>query len=499
MIRSCGAAVVVAMLAAACSDSRDGTSRPPPTVSAERVAPADVSFPVDAEGRQLVLHGVNVESAAKTRAAGHLPTSTPEEVAVARTGLGLNTVRFLIFWAAVEPRPGVYDEAYLDRVQAWLDGFATRHVHVILDMHQDLYSERTGADGAPDWAVITDGLTYQPPAADQPWYLGAADPATQAAYRNFWDPERGHPELRQHYAAMWQHVARRFKGHPAVVGYDLMNEPGFANGTLDETLAIAPKAEAGEFHNPRLTEFFQDNIDAIRTVDRDVWLFVEPTSLLTPFAYAGDLLPLTDPRSGPPHLGYAPHLYEPGLDGGGGYTDRGYVGRWEGHRVAEAAALRGPLLIGEFGTSAEQAGVDAFLNDVLSMADRNTAGWTYWSFDPGSWSLLADGRSTAIGDVLARVYPDAVAGTIDRFGFDPTTAVFQMSYTDRAGVTGTTDLIVPTHRYPDGFEVRVATADDRWETDPSTQFVRITGGSGPSHAVCIAPKGVACDPAAPLS
>lgn len=489
--------VALATLAGACSDGTDPSASVPS--SSTVAAPADASFPVDAAGRQLVLHGVNVESSAKTRTAGYLPSSTPEQVAVAQRELGLNTVRFLIFWAAVEPQPGTYDEAYLDRVQGWLDGFASRHVRVILDMHQDLYSEQTGADGAPDWAVITDGLTYHPPAAGQPWYLGAADPATQAAYRNFWDPERGHPELRQHYTSMWQHVAKRFRGHPAVVGYDLMNEPGFANGTLDQTLAIASTAEAGQFHNPRLTEFFQENIDRIRQVDPDVWLFVEPTSLLAPFAYAGDLLPLTDPRPGPSHLGYAPHLYEPGLDGGSGYTDHGYVSRWETHRVPEAAGIGGPLLIGEFGTSADQPGVDDFLHDVLSMADRNGASWTYWSFDPGSWSPLADGASTAIGGALTRVYPDAIAGTLDRFSFDPATATFRMGYHDRAGVTGTTDVIVPARLYPAGYDVALANADDRWEADPSSQLVRVTSGGGASHAMCIAPKAVPCDPSVPVN
>jgi endoglycosylceramidase len=44
------------------------------------------------------------------------------------------------------------------------------------------------------------------------------------AFDNFWNYEE-HPELQDHYAAMWAHVAERFRDHPAVIGYDLMNEP----------------------------------------------------------------------------------------------------------------------------------------------------------------------------------------------------------------------------------------------------------------------------------
>ena len=74
-----------------------------------------------------------------------------------------------------------------------------------------------------------------------------ANGAVQAAYQNFWDPARGHPDLQANYIESWVQVARRFAEDPAVLGFDLMNEPGFANGDLNETLTQVPEAAAGTF------------------------------------------------------------------------------------------------------------------------------------------------------------------------------------------------------------------------------------------------------------
>ena len=95
-------------------------------------------------------------------------------------------------------------------------------LYVILDMHQDLYGERFGSDGAPVWATRDDGLPYEPVS---PWWLNYLAPAVRAAFSNLWNDG----DLQQHYFNTWARVAARFAGHPAVIGYDLMNEPYFGN------------------------------------------------------------------------------------------------------------------------------------------------------------------------------------------------------------------------------------------------------------------------------
>lgn len=498
------AAIATALLVASACSGDDGAAGPAAdagegadggAVCTGALEAPDPRFVVDDCGRVLVLRGTNVASANKGDSVDdrHLPDSVESQEHLA--GFGWNGVRFLISWGAVEPAPGEYDEGYLDELETWMDWYADHGVHVVLDMHQDVYGWAVGGNGAPDWAVETDGLEPQPLAEGQPWYLAAADPAVQAAYRNFWHPERGHPELQDHFFAAWAHVAERFADHPAVIGYDLFNEPVFANGDLAETLAVQEEAAAGRFRNETLTAFMQRGVETIRAVDDDAWVFVQPTSLLNAFPYAGDLeaAGIRDPRPEGPRLGYAPHLYEPAVHDGHGYApDSPYVARWEELRVAEAEALGATLYIGELGGPPDQDGMAAYAADVLAMADRAMAGWAQWSWDPaerpdGAWSpVTVDGELTDWGRWLARVQPRAVAGVPTGFSWDPGASVFRMSWTEREGVVGPTELAAPVAAWDgevevvlDGEAVDVEVDEERGviELDPSAP--------GPDHEVCV--------------
>lgn len=500
--RELGFILAIACLAAACSsgDNKAGSDEPPDEVEASSHCDGTVEAPepqfiVDDCGRVVLLRGTNVESSAKgnAQADSHLPASGWESQQHLGQ-LGWNSVRFLIFWGAVEPEKGVYDDAYLDEVETWLDGYAEQGIHVVLDMHQDIYGWAAGGNGAPDWAVITDGLEVQPPGEGQPWYLAATDPAAQRAYQNFWDTSLGHGDLREHFIAAWQHVAERFADHPAVIGYDILNEPVFANGDLTETLAIQADAEAGNFHNANLTEFSQQAIEAIRGADDDAWIMVEPTSLVNAFPYPGDLIEedLSDPRDGPPRLVYAPHLYEPSVHDGNGYAaDSPYVAKWEEYREGEAGALDAGLYIGEFGGSPDNTRMDEYLADVMAMADRNMLSWAQWSWDPpespdGSWSpVTLDGELTANGERLARVQPRVVAGVPEEFSWDPDARVFRMTWTERDGVEGPTELGVPVGAWDGEYAVTLDGEPYDAPLDEANGVLSLHPDPGSSHEVCV--------------
>ena len=121
--------------------------------------PLPPPFITDAQGRALILHGANVSGSAKNH-----PERLPwvDEAAVRRTAddFGFNFARYLIFWDAVEPQPGVIDTAYLDAVAERLDWFHAAGIHVVIDMHQDVYSQVFCCDGAPAWAIDDDGEPF---------------------------------------------------------------------------------------------------------------------------------------------------------------------------------------------------------------------------------------------------------------------------------------------------------------------------------------------------
>ena len=179
---------------------------------------AERLFIIDGQGGDLVLHGANISNAAKREP---LHVGWHEQADYDRMiGWGMNAVRLLIFWTAVEPEEGVFDDDYLDRVEARLDWAQAAGLHVLLDMHQDIYGEKFGGDGAPVWAARDDGICFE---SVSPWWLNYAAPAVMRAFYHLWVDA----DLQEHYRQSWMLVAERFGDHPAVLGYEIMNEPFF--------------------------------------------------------------------------------------------------------------------------------------------------------------------------------------------------------------------------------------------------------------------------------
>ena len=184
------------------------------------VSVSGVKF-LDSAGRPITFHGINVCNKSKDQ--GYTGDISSAEFAQIRSW-GMNAVRLCIFWDGLEPRPGHFDEAYLDRIADLVDQAKQHGLYVLLDMHQDLYSIQFG-DGAPLWATLDDGKSHTQVSDWNDAYYVSED--VQAALDHFWANSRG-PDgvgLQDHYAEAWQFVARRFRDEPAVLGYDLMNEP----------------------------------------------------------------------------------------------------------------------------------------------------------------------------------------------------------------------------------------------------------------------------------
>lgn len=507
----------LALVAGACSGGDEGqdevgsdSSTTPTDPSGQTIESPDPRFVVDDQGRVLILRGVNSISSAKDDPEH---TGGLDEAAIAPMAdtFGFSAVRHLIFWEGVEPEEGRYDDAYLDRVEERLDWYQDHNIHVVLDMHQDIFSSEFGGNGAPAWAVETDGLTFAGGEDGMPWYLANADPAVQAATMNFFIPDRGYPELREAYVDAWKHVVDRFKDHPAVIGYDVMNEPSFNSlGTLAEALAWKSEAEvSGDWVNDVLTGFMQQAIDGIREVDPDGWVFVEPISVIGALEIPGDLGTLTDPRSGPPRLVYAPHAYPLELHDGGAYAP-GWVGRFFDNRDGDQDRLGGiGLYIGEFGSGPPSPAADlsTYITELADRADAEMAGWAWWSWDPGGWGLLEElpdeeGAPVTLSDHagdLVRPYPRAIAGVPTEFGYDRDANVFRLVFATRDGVTAPTEVVVPARSFPDGHVVVVtggsAGAGNRAEVETSatesasgeiTTVAVSTPGSDTPYEICVA-------------
>src|SRR4051812_33095857 len=109
---------VLALAAFVCSLACSKSPDPAPSPASAR----QQRFLTDAQGRALILHGINVDNHAKSDPK-RMASISDEEIAMLSRDLGFDHVRMLVFWDAAEPEEGRWDDAYYDRVAAEVDRF----------------------------------------------------------------------------------------------------------------------------------------------------------------------------------------------------------------------------------------------------------------------------------------------------------------------------------------------------------------------------------------
>lgn len=487
------ACAALAVAVAGCGSSHGGSS--PSTDD-----PAMARFFTDTEGRALVLHGANVASSAKT-SPDRMPDFLESEAGLLANEFGFNYVRYLLSWDGAEPEPGVYDETYFQGVEKRLDWLHAAGIHVMLDMHQDVWSVYTCGNGNPEWTVRTDGIPMEP-ACRSTWSFNYFQAAVTRNFDNFWAGDRGaHPDLQQHFAAMWRVVAQRFKDHPAVIGYDILNEP-YPGSYFDKVEAgtrRSPKdgAPSAAFDVELFGPFYQRVADSIREVDSEHWIFFEPR-----FGAPGNGSPswiprIEDRRPGAPRIAYAPHLYSAIAEASNVYlAANDTVPAWERERRTEVERQDGPLVIGEWGFTWTMTDAAQYYVDVLDMADRLMASWAYWAFDPGGptgWAFYdrATGSPNPSSQYLARPYPQRIGGVPTSYDYDVASRTLTLTFTERRGVTAPTELYVGAHRhYPDGWHLESSDPDGSWTSswDAAREVVTVTTPrTGGEHTLRILP------------
>ena len=341
------------------------TPRGDPGDSAE---PAPVPALLDAEGRVLLHRGMNVSGDAKYTA-----DSLPElSDASLRTLLdaGITFARVLTFWDAIEPEEGVYDQAYLDGLDALLARFDAAGVQVMLDMHQDVWGVGFGGDGAPRW-TCDEALyeSFEPPSGS--WYLAYLSDEVQACFDAFW-ADAG---LQEQLGQAWAQVAASARLHPSVVGYDLLNEPFWGTASQEE------------FEEQLLPAFYERVAAGIRAVDDERCAFgpwERPCRFLAlePSTQA-NILPSRLVFPDLPGLLFAPHFYPLYAEEGTGFD--GDLSNEIEHLdeiIAHGLDHGVPVLLGEFGIFSTAGGEDDYVRGLIDTFEAHGGGTAYWSWDP---------------------------------------------------------------------------------------------------------------------
>ncbi len=401
---------------------------------------------------------------------------------------GLNFVRLALSWSQLEPEPGNYKTAYLEQVAQVVAWAKEQGVYVLLDMHQDQFSRSIqadpakpcgqgtdpsgGFDGAPAWAVLADG---KPSCAA----LGQSvlNAAVSAAFDNFWKnteapvaqgdaPGKG---LQDHWIGAMAALAKRFKDEPAVIGYEIINEPqpgSFA---------------AYDVSDNYLYPFYSHVVQALTGVrdglppcsplqptanncaypdlgirDTNHLVFFEPIALRNLIDFSPQH---SKPFSSYPNLVFAPHTYSHVFT-----IDSSFLGFHPDNSpyppsydyayataAAEAIAMDTAVFVTEFGGG---SGDDALVLAGEARAQEHWAiGSALWTWKSncgldanstceGAWSYFltppgGPGPQPQNGlpqpsreKFMVRVYPRAVAGRLVDYAFDPGTHAFVLRATE---------------------------------------------------------------------
>ncbi len=400
---------------------------------------------VDEQGRTLLLRGPNLTNSNKTPdpSGKFIPDWIDGYVFADIAARGFNSVRFLLVWEAIEPEPGVYDGTYLDRVEEIVRLAEAHGIYMILDMHQDLFSRAYGGDGAPAWTLPDWPIPYVP---WDPWFINYIRPVVLLAFDRLW---RDRDDVQLRFRECWAAVARRFRDEPAVVGYDLLNEP------YPGTWLLTPN----RFDREGLGPFCASLIERIREEDPESLIFFEPSALRT-----NVLAPFGFPSALPTDLGeglvFAPHFYDPLVT---------MTHRWNGGSarlenaaddlVAEAERLGAALWVGEWNVwEYSVEGGEAYLEAQLRIFDERAASWSFWEYnlDDGGCPFTPGSPNAWMAEALDRPYPQRTAGTIEALSFDPITGEFLLQAGPEPGVEASSEIYLPGRVYGEAFQVEVS-------------------------------------------
>ncbi len=431
-------------------------------------------FLYDRFGRIVTLHGVNAvykRSPFELYPDPNKPWNFTAADAKAIAGLGFNVVRLGLLWQGLEPGTGGVNDQhtcasgtpghttmfnatlasrYLANLTRTVDLLGHYGVATLLDMHQDVYNQAFRGEGAPAWAVCTDGRPIV--ALGGRWSHNYRNPTLLIAETHFW-LNNVVGNLQGQYDQMWSLVAHHFANNPYVVGYDPYNEPyspelstvGAHTFAMDLECFYTGRSHPGmlwtstqRVHCP-INDPKRGVISSIESADPHHLVFVEPDNYSVRHH-----LPSLLGRMNYPNLVYNFHAYcgfrSPRT---GDPINLDVCSDQIIHNVSLRTADRlsmstkdqpggPPWFLSEFGATADAP----LLDEVTQVANGIGLGWSYWSWkyynDPTGSAhealVSAKGRLHPTALVVSRPYAQAIAGKPVATSFDADDQSYALSY-----------------------------------------------------------------------
>nr|QOL01077.1 putative extracellular protein CSOL_010 [Pseudococcomyxa simplex] len=377
---------------------------------------------VDDVGRVVVLRGLNLPINAKM--APFEPLKDKKALSRLQTLplYGASIARVLFTWEAFEPERGQYNLDYLNYYLTLVETLYSQGILTIVDMHQDFYSRWLNlgcGEGFPRWAILVDPILQKNPwngPTCVAWILqGPFDVASKLNWKLFYAGENG---VRDRFLDMWEYLAKTFAKNPAVIGYDILNEP-----YGDEVNEIGP--------------LYEDAAKRIRKYDQNAILFIEPQI----YKGAGSKTNLPQPTFSNYVMAF--HYYGQTRD-----PHKVIVSSFEEALTVwtnQTEAWDVPMFFGEFGANTDKNldNADFQAPNYISMfydeLDARLLGGTQWGWTDDyndktkdGWNSenfsIVDQRRNLRSNFAVRPYPKAIAGIPGQFKVDSIDKVMQLSW-----------------------------------------------------------------------
>lgn len=383
---------------------------------------------VDAQGRTVLLHGVNnvdKEPPYVQMNDGFTLTAADADYLASR---GFNVVRLGVAFDGLMPERGQIDHDYIDRVVRVVDLLADKGVYTLLDNHQDGLSSIWGGNGFPAWSLSSRPPSWEPNPGFPLYYLM---PSMNAGWDEVW---RNHNGVIDHLGTALAALADAVKGKPGVAGIELFNEPWPGTAALTcfpvgcplfdlQYQSVMNKLTGRiQAENPALPVWWEPNV---------TWNQMMPSYLGTAKIKSKNVVVAPHDYCIPSQLAIYLGLPEQLR----GLCSAQQDLTWSHVDTVKRRANR-PVVVTEFGD-----GDATVLANTLKRADERFAGWMYWHLSSGQ-RLGGD-----VAKQLVRTYPQATAGKPIALSYDPNTGAFRYTYRPNPTISAPTIIAVPDLHY----------------------------------------------------
>ncbi len=424
---------------------------------------------VDENGRTRLFNGMNIDD--KLRDQSEFRYKLDEEFFRKFRARGFDFIRLAVTWQNLEPKMEEYNESYLQSLDGIFALAEKYGVYILLDMHQDLYSGNDGlsvGDGAPQWAVITDGAKPRMPIfvwADG-YFFGKW---VHKSFDHFWnnDPVEG-KGLQDRYCDLWQMLAKRYGDSPALFGFDLMNEPFPGSeskkmfrkliGNVAKAVLFNSKIKTGRLLKSAIKRDTRTMLDCIGgNVIRDIVSHVDAleakfdvnkyspflnktTAAIREITQNGIIMmeqcyicnsgvsqsapPITVNGVREKNQCFGPHSYDFAVDTPlYKYANADRVKAFFDEMHNTQLRLQVPVVVGEWGGCSDNKDTSWFPHayELLDYFDERQWSQAYWDYH-------GDDLDAPLMEMLCRTHPVAVAGDIISYGYDRKDNIFTLCF-----------------------------------------------------------------------